>query len=331
MPTKATHTAARPTTAPIRTVAATLHPPSAAPTQRTKTNETTKAAPVAATPISLVAAAKAPAPTTSVAPRAADTKATAVPVSLTQATNAGVAVKPAVSVAAMTSAADPKAAAATASLTQPENGSPVVAAPPPSANIRPAIVSPAIVAKAPTNPQTAAAFVSDFLKEAFRLAKANGTSLQRRAQLAELFASKMDVKRIAGYTTANELTTLSPDLQQRFRTILVSYLVETYYPRLELASDPSIKVETAAAEPLADGTAVVWTTFTKDGWGSQSVQWHLAPGDGGLKIVDIFSAGASVVQMERDTFLSVMRNGGLSQLMAKLDARTKELASAATE
>ena len=53
--------------------------------------------------------------------------------------------------------------------------------------------------------------------------------------------------------------------------------------------------------------------------------------NGGYRIIDIYSAGASLAQMERDTFQSVMRNGGLSELMAKLDARTKELASAATE
>ncbi|HVH78700.1 MAG TPA: ABC transporter substrate-binding protein, partial [Stellaceae bacterium] len=169
-------------------------------------------------------------------------------------------------------------------MTQPANTRPAVAVLPPPASARPATPLPDVVVKAPASTQTAAAFVSDFLKEAFRLAKASGsTSLQRRALLAELFGNKMDMQRIAGYTTANGLAALSPDMQQRFRTILVSYLVETYYPRLELASDPSIKVETAAAEPLADGTAVVWTTFTKDGWGSQSVQWHLAPGDGSFK------------------------------------------------
>jgi ABC-type transporter MlaC component len=184
----------------------------------------------------------------------------------------------------------------------------------------------------PAEVKTPASFVSNFLNEAFRLAKLNGaSSLQRRAQLADLFASKMDVKRIAGYTTADRLASLSLDAQQRFRAILVSYLVETYYPQLELAADPSVKVETAAAEPLADGTAVVWTTFTKDGWGSQSVQWRLTTDNGGYKIVDIFSGGASLVQMERDTFQSVMRSGGLPELTAKLDARTKELASAATE
>lgn len=187
-------------------------------------------------------------------------------------------------------------------------------------------------AKSSPDPKAATIFVSNFLGDAFRIAKLNGaTSLQRRAQLAELFADKLDMKQIAGYTAADELAGKSADIQQRFRTILVSYLVETYYPQLELASGPGVRVDTAPVEPLADGTAVVWTTFTKDGWGSQSVKWLVAADAGGYKIVDIFSAGASLVQMERDTFRSVMRDGGLSTLMAKLDARTRELASAATE
>jgi ABC-type transporter MlaC component len=191
---------------------------------------------------------------------------------------------------------------------------------------------PALTVAPAAPPANAAGFVSAFLNEAFRIAKLSGaTSLQRRAQLAELFANAMDVKRIAGYTTSDELSGKSPDIQQRFRTILVSFLVETYYPQLELASNPGVRVDTAPVEPLGDGTAVVWTTFTKDGWGSQSVKWHLVPEAGSYKIIDIFSAGASLVQMERDTFQSVMRNGGFNTLMAKLDARTRELASAATE
>jgi ABC-type transporter MlaC component len=182
------------------------------------------------------------------------------------------------------------------------------------------------------NPDAAASFVANFLENAFRIGKSAGTtSLQRRAQLAELFAGKMDVNRIAGYMTANVLTGMTPEMQQRFRAILVSYLVETYYPRIELASDPSVSVDTTPGGTMTDGSAVVWTTFTKSGFGSQSIKWQIAAAEGGgYRIVDIFSGGASLAQMERDTFLSVMRNGGVNELMAKLDARTKQLATAAT-
>jgi ABC-type transporter MlaC component len=177
---------------------------------------------------------------------------------------------------------------------------------------------------------TTAEFVAGFLREAFRLARAPGTTaLQRRGQLAALFSRTLDIPKIAGYTTADELNALPPEMQQRFRTVLISYLVETYYPRIELASDPSVTVEAVAARPLPDGTAIVTTTFTKSGWGSESVKWHLAAAGDGYRVVDIMSAGASLVQMERDTFHSVMRDGGVPALMARLDARTKALASAA--
>ena len=320
---------------PAKIVAATAKPAPPSYTITTMhdgvTQTTTRIVPLTATPVATAAAAPAQKPPaeTKVAAAASATQIASAPPS------APVETKPAEVRPAVVSTA-PKAAVIPVSLTQPAaTAKPAsfaavaatsLAAP---AEKPPAPASPQ--ATQPTDPKAAAAFVSSFLSEAFRIAKSDGTSLQRRARLAELFAGKMDMKRIAGYTTADELNGTSSDIQQRFRTILVSYLVETYYPQLELASDPSVTVDTAPVGPLPDGTAVVWTTFTKDGWGSQSVKWHLVNEDGHYRIVDIFSAGASLVQMERDTFLSVMRNGGLTDLMAKLDARTKELASAATE
>jgi ABC-type transporter MlaC component len=216
---------------------------------------------------------------------------------------------------------------------------PAPLAPPPQAAVAPPphTMSPPAGPAAPAPPHEeasapAAGFVSAFLGQAFHIARDTSlTSLQRRAELADLFAAKMDVSRIAGYTTRDELGTEPGEFQRRFRSILISYLVETYYPRIELAADPSITVANLPAASLPDGTAVVWTTFAKAGYGEQSIKWHLAPEGDGYKIVDILSAGASLVQMERDTFQSVMRDGGLPELMAKLDARTKALASAATE
>ena len=225
-------------------------------------------------------------------------------------------------------------AAPTRSLTPPIDR-PAPTTPPGEIAALPKTTTPPDNANTSPHPQAltpAVGFVSAFLDKAFHIARDNSlTSLQRRAALADLFGAKMDVSRIAGYTTGNELTAEPSDFQRRFRTILISYLVETYYPRLELASDPSVSVETLPGSATADGSAVVWTTFAKSGFGSQSVKWQLVPDGDGYQIIDIFSAGASLVQMERDTFLSVMRDGGLPELMAKLDARTRALASAARE
>jgi ABC-type transporter MlaC component len=316
--------------------------PSSSPITANRDNVTTTTTRVVPLPATLAAAmvpVAAPAPAKPVdarnaEPKPASTAVVATPVSLTQPVAAPAPVKSAEARSAEPQPAAPVVVATPVSVTQPAAAAPRMAALAATA-VAPLPATPAAGTRAsgttqPSDPKAAASFVSNFLGEAFRLAKSDGTSLQRRARLADLFAHTIDVTRIAGYTTGNELSGVSSDIQQRFRTILVSYLVETYYPQLELASDPMVRVETAPVEPLADGTAVVWTTFAKDGWGSQSVKWHLANEDGHYRIVDIFSAGASLVQMERDTFFSVMRYGGLNELMAKLDQRTKELATAAT-
>jgi ABC-type transporter MlaC component len=211
-----------------------------------------------------------------------------------------------------------------------EHPAPQPSSPPAAATLTPPPTSPPAGAAPPAiSPKPAAAFVSRFLADAFNIARETGaSSMQRRAQLSELFATHMDIPRIAGYTTGDELATAPAEVRRRFNAILISYLVETYYPRIELASDPAVSVQTMPAPQLADGTAAVWTTFNKSGWSPQTVRWHLQQSGDGFKIVDIFSAGASLVQMEHDTFVSVMRSGGLPELMAKLDARTKALASA---
>jgi ABC-type transporter MlaC component len=228
---------------------------------------------------------------------------------------------------------------AIAPVTQPPAEPPLPETPPPAAATPPvaatptsaqSVTPPAQAAPQPPAATPASAFVSRFLADAFNIARENGvSSLQRRAQLADLFAARMDIPRIAGYTAGNELASVPPEVQRRFQAILISYLVETYYPRIALASDPAVSVQTVPAPALADGTDAVWTTFDKSAWTPQSVKWHLQRSGDSFKIVDIFSAGASLAQIERDTFVSVMRNGGLPELMAKLDARTKALASAA--
>ncbi|HTW53097.1 MAG TPA: ABC transporter substrate-binding protein, partial [Stellaceae bacterium] len=295
------------------------------------TTTTTRIVPLPATPMAEAAVAPEPkAPETKLTAAPATQIASAAPSAPVETKLAEVKpieVKPAAASTPPKAAATPVSFSEPAAPAKPASFAAIAAtsfAPPPDKQ-------PAAARAQPADPKAAAAFVSGFLSEAFRIAKSDGTSLQRRARLAELFAGHMDVKRIAGYTTGDELSGASSDIQQRFRAILVSYLVETYYPQLELASDPSVTVDTVPSEPLPDGTGVVWTIFTKGTFGSQSVKWHLVKEDGHYRIIDIFSAGASLVQMERDTFLSVMRKGGLNELMAKLDARTKELASAATE
>jgi ABC-type transporter MlaC component len=315
---------AKPTPSPVKKVAATPKKPAPAPAKKLA------ATPKPSTPPKTVAAAPKPAEP---APSYTITTTRNNVTYTTRVVPVAGSAPPAPRQVASAPATPPPANPQPAELPAPR---PV---PPPAAATSPAAATPAPAQPVPASAETAprppaatpaSAFVSRFLTDAFNIARENGvSSLQRRAQLADLFAARMDIPRIAGYTAGDELASVPPEVQRRFQAILISYLVETYYPRIALASDPTVSVQTVPAPALADGTDAVWTTFDKSAWTPQSVKWHLQRSGDTFKIVDIFSAGASLAQMERDTFVSVMRNGGLPELMTKLDARTKALASAA--
>ncbi len=72
------------------------------------------------------------------------------------------------------------------------------------------------------------------------------------------------------------------------------------------------------------------TTFTKPGVAESTIDWQLEPSGNSYKIVDVGSEGVSLLTIQRSSFTSVMANdGGLQGLLDKMDARTRELASAA--
>src|SRR5580704_9183555 len=105
--------------------------------------------------------------------------------------------------------------------------SPAAANPAPAQSVSPpaGTAPPAQAAPQPPAATPASAFVTRFLTDAFNIARENGvSSLQRRAQLADLFAARMDIPRIAGYTAGDELASAPSEVQRRFQAILISYL-----------------------------------------------------------------------------------------------------------
>src|SRR5262249_29873966 len=129
---------------------------------------------------------------------------------------------------------------------KPADPAPSSAAPPPAVVVAANAPSPSPLA--PIKADSAGGFVTQFLDDAFRIARAPDTTpLQRRAQLAQLSAGNMDIADIAVYTTGEKLPAQPAEFQQRFRAILIGYLVETYYPKIEAASDRSVSVTVTAA------------------------------------------------------------------------------------
>jgi ABC-type transporter MlaC component len=180
----------------------------------------------------------------------------------------------------------------------------------------------------PTAPGGAPAslFVTAFLDDAFRIARATSAApARRRTELADLLTTRMDIGRILQYATHSEFQTASPAVQQQFRTSFAAFLAEAYTPRIEMAAGFSFAA--APPKPAGSGMLVVSTTFSKPGYPEQQIEWKLAPSGNGFRIVDVSSGGVSLLDIQRWSFESVMRNGGLPGLLARLDVRTRELAS----
>lgn len=179
----------------------------------------------------------------------------------------------------------------------------------------------------PAAAQSASAFVTAFLTEAFRIARSDDDA-HRRTDLAALMTTRMDLSRILVYATHAAYQAASPELQAQFRQSFASFLAEAYTPRIKLAAE--LQFSAAPAHPAQDGGITVSTTFTKPGIAESTIDWQLVPSGNSYKIVDVGSEGVSLLTIQRSSFTSVMANeGGLQGLLSKMDARTRELASAA--
>jgi ABC-type transporter MlaC component len=179
----------------------------------------------------------------------------------------------------------------------------------------------------PVTAPSASAFITAFLGEAFRIARTEDDT-QRRADLANLMTTRMDLGRILIYATHAAYQAASPELQAQFRQSFASFLAEAYTPRIKLASE--LQFSAGPAHPSQDGGITVSTTFTKPGVAESTIDWQLVPAGNSYKIVDVGSEGVSLLTIQRSSFTSVMANeGGMQGLLTKMDARTRELASAA--
>jgi phospholipid transport system substrate-binding protein len=162
-------------------------------------------------------------------------------------------------------------------------------------------------------------FVAGFLDDAFAVCRLTENPVQvREAKLRNLFRAKLDVSLIARLITNDRLTEATPDIQRRFEELLVNYLVQLFYGKIEGATNSSVEIK--VEPPFDDGAVVVTTIIGKPGAPSESIKWRLNASTGSFKIVDVISGGISVVSLQREVFLAVMQRGGLPQLITQLEA-----------
>ena len=184
--------------------------------------------------------------------------------------------------------------------------------------------SPAAAAGPTVAPATQ--FVTAFLTEAFRIARDdNDAPTQRHSELAALLTRGMDMRRILQYATHAAFQAASASVQQEFVTAFADFLAEAYTPRIKLAAEFSFASSAPRVTP--EGT-IVSTTFTKPGYPSSTIDLQVDQAGNSYRIVDVSTQGVSLLEIQRSSFTSVMMNeGGLQGVLAKMETRTRELAS----
>jgi ABC-type transporter MlaC component len=164
--------------------------------------------------------------------------------------------------------------------------------------------------------------VAEFLDGAFTLFRETDIApIERRERLRILVQNKMDIPSLALFTTGAPLDKMSLNVQEHLRHALVDYLVTAYSIMMEDCA--KISFDTIVEPTRIDGTAVVTTIFHKPGSPPEPVTWHLRPANGFFRIADVIAGGVSLAVTQREVFLSVMRDGGLPQLISKLEAHSQ--------
>lgn len=170
--------------------------------------------------------------------------------------------------------------------------------------------------------------VAGFLNEAFTLFRSKDIApAERWAKLRTLIERQMDISALAKFTTGARLGQTAAAMQQHFRRLLADYLVTAYGTMIEEAAETPYDI--AVQNSPTDGTAVVTTIFRRTGSAPEPISWHLRATNGAYRIVDVVGGGISLAVTQRSVFQSVMQDGGLPELITKLEAHSHGFVDAA--
>jgi phospholipid transport system substrate-binding protein len=185
-----------------------------------------------------------------------------------------------------------------------------------------AVIRPASAQDVSTAKQLVNAIVDDGLTT-FRGKQM--TPQERGRLLAEKIRKYSDPKKTSAQLLGRYWTRANDDLQARFSSLLVDYIVDTWSGQLADIS-PSQKIFVTGAESAADGV-LVHATSTSDEDAPSIVDWLISPAADGRNIVaDVSVDGVSLIKTMSADFTAVLRSNG-GNLDGLMDAIKKKIAS----
>jgi phospholipid transport system substrate-binding protein len=152
------------------------------------------------------------------------------------------------------------------------------------------------------------AFVLDLAQSAFLGSSAAESEAAENQRLGHYLDNAFDVPAIAGFVLGRYWPKATDAEQKQFIGVFRDYLVRVYAGKLSAYRGQTMRVVNETAD--VNATIVVSTEIMQKS-SDQPVQvdWRVRD-QGGLRVVDIGVGGVSLAQVQRDDFLSILRQNG---------------------
>ena len=179
----------------------------------------------------------------------------------------------------------------------------------------PAFLGPAPAAAAPTA-QAAQEFVRTLGDEVIELLRGEFGDEERRARLIEIQNEGTNLDLVGRLVLGQHWRTAEPAQREEYTELFRRFVMQNLASRLDSYQGQSYTI--TGAQVVDDRDAVVATRITRPGSPPLRVDWRLRETDGRLAIIDVIVEGVSMVVSQRAEFASVIGNGGMEGLLARL-------------
>ena len=179
----------------------------------------------------------------------------------------------------------------------------------------PAFLGPAPAAAAPTA-EAAQEFVRTLGDEVIELLRGEFGDEERRARLIEILNEGTNPDLVGRLVLGQHWRTAEPAQREEYTELFRRFVMQNLASRLDSYQGQSYTI--TGAQVVDDRDAVVATRITRPGSPPLRVDWRLRETDGRLAIIDVIVEGVSMVVSQRAEFASVIGNGGMEGLLARL-------------
>lgn len=138
------------------------------------------------------------------------------------------------------------------------------------------------------------------------ISDASLSDAQKEAQFATLLRNNFDTTAIGKFALGRYYRQATPEQKAEYNSLFQKMIVKVYNQRFKEYSGQTVAV-TGGRKDEKSGDILVNTQINQPGGGQPvPVDWRIRGG----KIIDVFVAGVSMSQTQRDDFAGVIQKGG---------------------